>query len=147
MKCELIGNINEKRELVLGGVFISNTVGLENRADGDIISISIANAIIKTFREEDDVDTMFPIKNIAFNQMSSEIMLIQLLKKMQEKKFICSNINIKLFSYIDIKNYIYDIRENISALLMIDIENIYLDVEVHSEKFMKVITEVSVSSI
>lgn len=113
----------EGRKLIIGGVHIESKLGLLAHSDGDVLIHSIIDAILGASGMK-DIGTLFPDSDLKYKNISS----IELLKEV--KKLIDTNI---IINYIDsviileepkLKNYIDKMKENISAILNIKVDQI-----------------------
>ena len=102
------------RKLILGGVTIPHTKGLEGHSDADVLLHSICDALLGAagFR---DIGNQFPNTDVAFKNISSLILLEKTYNLLKSKKFKIENIDsMIILEEPKINKYIDTMKENIS---------------------------------
>ena len=110
--------------LYLGGVKIDSDLGIVGHSDGDIVIHAIVDAILGALAKG-DIGTFFPSTNEKYKNISSILFLEQTLKLMTDLGFFINNIDINVvLQKPHINSYIFSIRENLSNIININIDNI-----------------------
>jgi len=108
---------SEKRKLVLGGVEIPHTRGLEGHSDADVLVHAIADALLGAIGER-DIGHHFPNTEEAIRGISSLDILRQVGEILAEKKFRIANVDATLIAEAPkIGPHLAAMRANISAAL------------------------------
>jgi 2-C-methyl-D-erythritol 2,4-cyclodiphosphate synthase len=109
------------RKLVLGGVEIPHTRGLEGHSDADVLSHAIADALLGAIGER-DIGHHFPNTDESIRGISSLEILKRVSKILAEKKFRITNVDTTLIAEAPkIAPHLAAMRERISAALAIDV--------------------------
>ena len=110
--------------LFLGGVKIDSELGIVGHSDGDIVIHAIVDAILGALAKG-DIGTFFPSTDEKYKNISSIIFLEETLNLMIDLGFFINNIDINVvLQKPHINSYIFSIRENLSKIINIDIDNI-----------------------
>ncbi len=110
--------------LYLGGVKIDSDLGIVGHSDGDIVIHAIVDAILGALAKG-DIGTFFPSTNEKYKNISSIFFLEETLKLMTDLGFFINNIDINVvLQKPHINSYIFSIRENLSNIININIDNI-----------------------
>ena len=110
--------------LYLGGVKIDSDLGIVGHSDGDIVIHAIVDAILGALAKG-DIGTFFPSTNEKYKNISSIFFLEETLKLMTDLGFFINNIDINIvLQKPHINSYIFSIRENLSNIININIDNI-----------------------
>lgn len=91
-------DIHEKkagRKLVLGGIEFPNEVGLFGHSDADVVIHAIAESILGALALG-DLGTFFPDNDPKYLNISSLILLDEVVKMMDEREFKIGNIDIQI---------------------------------------------------
>lgn len=112
------------RKLVLGGVQIDSPFGLDGHSDADVLTHSLAEAILGALALG-DLGKHFPDNDPKYKDISSILLLEEVVKMMLNKGYQINNVDIqvacakpKLAPYIDL------MRENLSKVLQTSIDNV-----------------------
>lgn len=112
------------RKLILGGIEVPSEKGLLGHSDADALIHSIIDAIIGAL-SLGDIGKFFPDNDEKFKNISSIILLKEIVKILEEKKYKIINCdNIIVLQKPKLRPYIDKMRENISNVLKIPIEDI-----------------------
>lgn len=87
-----IHKLKEKNTLILGGVLIPHYKGTVAHSDGDVLIHAICDALLGA-AGLGDIGHFFPDNDEKFKNISSEILLIDVFKKIQENGFHVVNID------------------------------------------------------
>lgn len=105
------------RKLILGGINIPHTKGLEGHSDADVLLHSVCDALLGAagFR---DIGNQFPNTDMLFKDISSLILLEKTYKLLKSKRYKIENIDSMLIlEEPKINKYIDAMKENISKIV------------------------------
>ena len=105
------------RKLILGGVTIPYTKGLEGHSDADVLLHSICDALLGAagFR---DIGNLFPNTDTAYKNISSLILLEKTFNLLKSKKWKIENLDSMLIlEEPKINKYVDIMKENISKIV------------------------------
>lgn len=105
------------RKLILGGVNIPHTKGLEGHSDADVLLHSVCDALLGAagFR---DIGNQFPNTDMSLKDISSLILLEKTYKLLKSKRYKIENIDSMLIlEEPKINKYIDVMKENISKIV------------------------------
>ena len=112
------------RDLILGGVKIDSSFGLDGHSDADVLTHSLTEAILGALALG-DLGKHFPDNDPKYKSISSLLLLEEVVKMMFEKGYQINNVDIqvacakpKLAPYID------SMRNNLSKVLKTSIDNV-----------------------
>lgn len=112
------------RKLVLGGVTIDAPFGLDGHSDADVVTHSVAESILGALALG-DLGKHFPDSNPKYKDISSILLLEEVVKMMDEKGYKINNLDVqvacatpKLAPYIDA------MREKLAGVLNTSKENV-----------------------
>ena len=110
--------------LYLGGIKIDSELGIVGHSDGDIVIHAIVDAILGALAKG-DIGTFFPSTDEKYKNISSILFLEETLNLMIDLGFFINNIDINVvLQQPHINSYVFSIRENLSKIINIDIDNI-----------------------
>lgn len=105
------------RKLILGGVEIPHTKGLEGHSDADVLLHAICDAILGACGYK-DIGNQFPNTDNKFKDISSLILLEECYKLIKKKKYKVENIDCAIIlEEPKIYKYTEQMKENISKIL------------------------------
>lgn len=105
------------RKLILGGVEIPHTKGLEGHSDADVLLHSICDAILGACGYK-DIGNQFPNTDKKFKDISSLILLEECYKLIKKKKYKVENIDCAIIlEEPKIYKYTGQMKENIAKIL------------------------------
>lgn len=111
-----------KKKLILGGVEIEGSRGLEGHSDADVLSHSICDAILGAI-SEGDIGMHFPDTDPGYKDISSIKLLTQVNEILKNKGFKIVNIDtVVVCEKPKISPYFSEIREILSKTLNTDPE-------------------------
>ncbi|BAI81108.1 2-C-methyl-D-erythritol 2,4-cyclodiphosphate synthase [Deferribacter desulfuricans SSM1] len=112
------------RDLYLGGVKIPYEFGLKGHSDADVLIHAIIDAIVSPTLAT-DIGKLFPDTSEEFKNIDSKILLKKAVQMVVEKGFDINNIDSVIIAQEPkISPYIYKMREVLSDIIGIPIENI-----------------------
>ncbi|MDY0075245.1 MAG: 2-C-methyl-D-erythritol 2,4-cyclodiphosphate synthase [Acholeplasmataceae bacterium] len=119
-----IHQLVEKRPLWLGGIEIPFDKGLLGHSDADVLLHAISEAILGAL-SLGDLGTHFPDSDPKYEGIDSKLIIKEVQLLMQSKGYKINNIDSTIYAELPkINPHIERIRESISRLLSIDIEQI-----------------------
>lgn len=114
----------EGRKLVLGGIEIPHTKGVLGHSDGDVLIHAIMDAILGALALG-DIGQHFPDNDMQYKNIDSTILLTRVKELIDEKGYQIVNLDsIIVLQKPKVKPYIQSMRERISNILKIDIDQV-----------------------
>lgn len=114
----------EGRKLVLGGIEIPHTKGVLGHSDGDVLIHAIMDAILGALALG-DIGQHFPDNDMQYKNIDSTILLTRVKELIDEKGYQIINLDsIIVLQKPKVKPYIQSMRERISDILRIDIDQV-----------------------
>ena len=111
----------EGRKLVIGGVEIPSTFGLDGHSDADVLLHAISDALLGA-AALGDIGIHFPNTSQMFKDIDSMILLKHVRKLLDREGFTPVNVDaMLLLENPKIASYITDMRRNIARCLDLDI--------------------------
>ncbi|HPG30931.1 MAG TPA: 2-C-methyl-D-erythritol 2,4-cyclodiphosphate synthase [bacterium] len=112
------------RDLIIGGEKIEHHSGLAGHSDADVLIHSIMDGLLGA-AAAGDIGKHFPDNDNSYKNISSMILLDRVAAIIAEKKYSIINIDSVIIAQKPkFAPYIDKMRENIAAVLKIDVENI-----------------------
>ena len=116
--------LTEDRKFILGGVEIDYRLGLLGHSDADVLCHAIIDALLGSIGES-DIGTLFPDTDEKFKDIDSTILLKEVFELVKSNGYRINNIDSTILAQEPkMKPYIPKIRENLSKLLNLEVENI-----------------------
>jgi 2-C-methyl-D-erythritol 2,4-cyclodiphosphate synthase len=84
--------LREGRSLILGGITIPHSQGLDGHSDADALTHAVCDAILGALGEG-DIGTRYPSSNQAYKNLSSLVMLQEVAQTLVEKGFRLVNLD------------------------------------------------------
>lgn len=84
--------LREGRALILGGVRIPHPCGLDGHSDADALTHAVCDALLGALGEG-DLGTHYPATNPAYKDLSSLLMLENVLQMLTKKKYALVNLD------------------------------------------------------
>jgi 2-C-methyl-D-erythritol 2,4-cyclodiphosphate synthase len=84
--------LREGRSLILGGITIPHSQGLDGHSDADALTHAVCDAILGALGEG-DIGTRYPSSNHAYKNLSSLVMLQEVAQTLVEKGFRLVNLD------------------------------------------------------
>ena len=107
--------------LVIGGVRIPNSKGLQGHSDADVLVHAVMDAILGALALG-DIGEHFPDTVDKFEGADSLELLSRVQKMIEDKGYCCENLDsIIIAEKPKLKSYIGDMRENLASVLKINI--------------------------
>ena len=121
---EDIHQLVSNRRLVLGGIEFPNDKGLLGHSDADVITHAVAESILGALALG-DLGKFFPDNDPKYKDISSLILLDEVVNKMLEKGFKVNNIDIQVsLKAPKLAEHIEEMRCVLSSHLKTNIENV-----------------------
>jgi 2-C-methyl-D-erythritol 2,4-cyclodiphosphate synthase len=117
-----IHRLIENRPLILGGVEIASEKGAVGHSDADALLHAITDAILGALAL-DDIGSHFSDKDERWKNADSSVFLSEAVRLMKKKDFRVMNLDSTVsLEKPKLRPYIYKMRENIAAILEIEID-------------------------
>ena len=119
-----IHRLVEGRRLMLAGVHVPANYGELAHSDGDVVYHALMDATLGALALG-DIGKHFPDNDNQYKDIDSSILMKKVYELMKDNGFAINNIDICItLEKPKIKDYIMQMRENISNLLNTDIKNV-----------------------
>ena len=106
--------------MFLGGVFIKSKFSIVAHSDGDIIIHSLIDSLLGA-AALGDIGTLFPSNKSEYQDISSQLLLNEVVKMINSNQYKIINVDVSLISQEPkLNSYIEKIRTKLSSLLNID---------------------------
>ena len=114
----------EGRTLVIGGVRIPHSRGLQGHSDADVLVHAVMDAILGALALG-DIGEHFPDTEDEFEGANSLELLSRVQKMIEDKGYCCENLDsIIIAEKPKLKTYIGEMRENIASVLKINVDQL-----------------------
>ena len=119
-----IHELVENRKLILAGVVIPFEKGEKAHSDGDVVYHALGEAILGALALG-DLGSHFPDNDDKYKNMDSSIIIKEIKKMMDERNYKIGNVDISItLEKPKLKDYISQMRNNVSNLLETSIDNV-----------------------
>lgn len=116
--------LKEGRKLILCGVEIPHSHGLDGHSDADAALHAIGESILGALALG-DLGTYFPPSNNEFKDKESSYFVIKIVKMMKEKGYQINNVDVSILAEAPrLAPYILLMREKVALLLETHIDNV-----------------------
>ena len=110
----------KNRKLIIGGIHIESSMGLEGHSDADVLCHAICDAALGA-AGEGDIGVHFPDSDPSYRDISSTLLLSEVDTLLKKKGFEIVNIDsVLICEKPKISPYFEKIRKNLSELLNLD---------------------------
>lgn len=110
----------EGRALILGGITIPHTHGLDGHSDADALTHAVCDALLGAMGEE-DLGTYYPSSNPQYKSMNSLDMLNGIRQKLAEKGFSLVNLDSTVLAEAPrLGQFLADMRQSLARTLGVD---------------------------
>lgn len=114
----------KNRPLILGGVEIPHEKGLLGHSDADVILHVVSESIIGALGLG-DLGTLFPDTDPKFKDVSSSVLVKEVVSIMETKNYHVNNVDCTVFLERPmLRPFISRIQSNVASLLKIDISQV-----------------------
>lgn len=115
-----IHKLTEGRDLIIGGVKITNEKGLLGHSDADVLIHAIIDAMLGALALS-DIGTLFPDTDDLYKDVDSTVLLRDVYKLIKEKKYAIENIDSNIIAQQPkMMPYIPKMKEVLSQILSIE---------------------------
>ena len=116
--------LSEGLPLVIGGVRIPHSSGLQGHSDADVLVHAVMDAILGALALG-DIGQHFPDTEDEFEGADSLELLSRVQKMIEDKGYCCENLDsIIIAEKPKLKSYIGEMRENLASVLKINIDQL-----------------------
>lgn len=116
--------LKEGRKLILGGVEIPHSMGLDGHSDADVLIHAVMDALLGA-ASCGDIGKLFPDNDDKYKGISSILLLKEVKKTIEKKGFAVVNTDAVIIAQSPkLAPYIEKMRKNIAAALETDVENV-----------------------
>lgn len=117
------------RALVLGGITIPHSHGLDGHSDADALTHAICDALLGAMGEG-DLGTRFPSSNPAYKNLSSLVMLENVVQTLAEKHWGLVNLDAVICAQAPkLAPYMKPMQESLAQVLQVDREQVNIKVK------------------
>lgn len=121
--------LREGRALILGGVTIPHSHGLDGHSDADVLTHAICDALLGAMGEG-DLGTRYPSSNPAFKDLSSLLMLENVVQTLTEKKMCLVNLDTVICAQVPkLAPYRHAMQECLAHVLQVDLGQVNVKVK------------------
>ena len=121
--------LQEGRLLILGGITIPHSHGLDGHSDADALTHAACDALLGAMGEG-DLGTRYPSSNPAFKDLSSLLMLEDVMKTLTEKKWNLVNLDTVICAQAPkLAPYMKPMKESLARVLKVDIGQVNIKVK------------------
>ena len=114
----------EGRKLILGGVEIPHTMGLQGHSDADALLHAITDALLGA-AAMGDIGTHFPDTDAAFKGADSALLLQEAARRVRTQGFEIGNVDSTVVAQAPkLAPYIFAMRESIARALSVGVEQV-----------------------
>jgi 2-C-methyl-D-erythritol 2,4-cyclodiphosphate synthase len=119
-----VHRFKEGKSLILGGVEISNSLGVDGHSDADVLTHALMDALLGALGLN-DIGYFFPNDDQKYRNISSIFLLKIIYEKLKQRNFFINNVDTTIIAEIPrISPFIDDIKENISKTIKLKKERI-----------------------
>ncbi len=119
----------ENRVLILGGVTIPHTQGLEGHSDADALTHAVCDALLGAMAEG-DLGTRYPASNPAFKNLSSLLMLENVVQTLTERQYTLVNLDTVICAQAPkLAPYIKAMQESLAHVLQVNGDQVNIKVK------------------
>lgn len=112
------------RKLVLGGVEIPSSFGLDGHSDADVVLHSACESILGALALG-DLGTHFPDSDPKYKGIASSLLVKEVVKMMEKEGYKVGNIDIQVAcASPKLAPHVLAMRKNIASLLKTDLNNV-----------------------
>lgn len=121
------------RTLYLGGVQIPSNFGPVSHSDGDVLLHAVMESLLGALALG-DLGTYFPDNEIKYKNISSVILLNEVLSMVKDKGYSITNIDTNIIlEKPKLKNYISTIRNSLADLLKINLDQVAVKAQTNEQ--------------
>ena len=121
--------MREGRALILGGVSIPHSRGLDGHSDADVLTHAVCDALLGAMGEG-DLGTRYPASNPEFKDLSSLLMLENVVQTLMKKKFGLVNLDVVICAQAPkLAPYLRSMQESLARILQVDCSQVNIKVK------------------
>jgi len=121
--------LREGRPLILGGVKIPHSHGLDGHSDADVLTHAVCDALLGAMGEG-DLGTRYPSSNPAFKDLSSLLMLENVMQTLTEKKWSLVNLDTVICAQAPkLSPYMKAMQESLACVLQVNVGQVNVKVK------------------
>ena len=121
--------LKEGRALILGGVTIPHLRGLDGHSDADALTHAICDALLGAMGEG-DLGTRYPASNPAYKDLSSLLMLENVVQTLTEKKYGLVNLDTVICAQAPkLAPYMKAMQESLARVLLVRSQQVNIKVK------------------
>ncbi|GJL58455.1 MAG: 2-C-methyl-D-erythritol 2,4-cyclodiphosphate synthase [Nitrospirales bacterium] len=121
--------LREGRPLILGGVGIPHSQGLEGHSDADALTHAVCDAILGAMGEG-DLGTRYPSSNPEYKNLSSLVMLRSVAQTLRDKGFYLVNLDTVILAQAPkLAPYMASMQESLAQVLEVSLSQINVKVK------------------
>ena len=121
--------LREDRALILGGVSIPHSRGLDGHSDADALTHAVCDALLGAMGEG-DLGTRYPASNPEFKDLSSLLMLEDVVQTLMEKNFSLVNLDVVICAQAPkLAPYLRSMQESLARILQVDCSQVNIKVK------------------
>jgi len=110
--------------LVIGGVNIPHSKGLQGHSDADVLVHAVMDAILGALALG-DIGEHFPDTKVEFKGADSLELLSRVQKMIEDRGYCLENLDsIIIAEKPKLKNYLFDMRKNLSSVMKINVDQL-----------------------
>ena len=114
----------EGRRLVIGGVCIPHSKGLQGHSDADVLVHAVMDAILGALALG-DIGEHFPNTEEEFEGANSLELLRRVQRMIEDRGYYCENLDsIIIAEKPKLKTYLLDMRKNLASVLKINVDQL-----------------------
>ena len=118
---------DSSRPLILGGIQIGNSSGLEGHSDGDVLCHAIIDSILGA-SALGDIGQHFPEKSVELGASSLNLLKLAV-QKVRDAGWLIENLDATIVAQAPrLSGYLMPIREEISKILEVDLSRVSVKV-------------------
>lgn len=118
---------DSSRPLILGGIQIDNSSGLEGHSDGDVLCHAIIDSILGA-SALGDIGQHFPEKSVELGASSLNLLKLAV-QKVRDAGWLIENLDATIVAQAPrLSGYLMPIREEISKILEVDLSRVSVKV-------------------
>ena len=121
--------LKEGRRLILGGVTIPHTHGLDGHSDADVLTHAVCDALLGALGEG-DLGTRYPSSNQAYKDLSSLVMLENVHDTVKEKGYVLGNLDTVILAQAPkLAPYLPEIQRRLADVLQVEHSKVNIKVK------------------
>ena len=121
--------LREGRPLILGGVTIPHVYGLDGHSDSDVVTHAVCDALLGAMGEG-DLGTRYPSSNPAFKDISSLLMLENVVQTLEQKRFSLVNLDTVICAQAPkLSPYLNPMQKSLARVLNVDDQQVNIKVK------------------